>query len=103
MNRRKCLEALAGIPLLGLLVRLSSTEEVLDVTALQGALADIRDSAQAAVPSLRGLAAAVRDARDSFYTTSSNTTNGPTMTYWDGQEWISMKVEYPWSWRTKLA
>lgn len=35
---------------------------------------------------------------DSFYTTSSNATRGPILTYWDGQGWIPMGVSCSKDW-----
>ena len=106
MNRRDFVKALAGIPLLGLLVKVPEKKE--DV--LETAYAELRLGAEKQPPyelsvgntamAHDGVLNALRaSGLPWFYTTSSSTTNGPTMTYWDGQEWISMRVDCPRDWQ----
>ena len=64
MNRRGFLEALVGIPLVGLLARLPKTEGGLNSAVLQKALAGISASAKLAVPRLQQLGAAVQETKN---------------------------------------
>lgn len=107
MNRREFVKALAGIPLLGLLVKVPKAEEEGSPTFVHSESYGL--SVGSAAMARDGVLSTLRDnglpisGKDWFYTTSSNSTNGPTMTYWDGQQWIPMKVDCPWSWRAGLA
>lgn len=96
MNRRDLMKALAGIPLLGLLVKLPETKDryhEIDVLTFNGASHRVDSTWDYTL---------IGD-EEPFLTMASNKTSGPTMTYWDGQQWIPMRVECPRSWKTELA
>lgn len=115
MNRRefghKFLLTLAGIPLLRLLVKVPEKP----TEPLGAYLETLRNSTQDATLSIgdvqrptglpEGEAYWYIDARAPYrnLTTASNTTSGLVVTYWDGQQWIPMRVEIPRSWTTGLA
>ena len=71
MNRRKFLEALTGIPLLGLLAKLPKPKEDLSIAALRKGLASISDSVKLVVPRLQPLDVAVQETKQriaAYYT-----------------------------------
>jgi len=129
MNRRDFVKALAGIPLLGLLVKVPEQEEefklimpgdpdYIDVTVgNKGELnlimpgdpgyIDVSVSSPWHTMVYEGNRLISDDGPDYRYighkepclTTASNMTSGLVVTYWDGQEWIPMRVGCPRDWQ----